>query len=583
MSRYMVSSAEHGLFVAPERGASDLVGINPGLVVAVRAGSAGGRALSSGYLVAERLVLTAGAACEVRNAHQPDISILVSGAPGEFSCRVAWTEPGVASDRGAVLLEVVDPQWPQMPVPTSRWGRFTGRGGWLGCHIGTSLPSAGRLGPDVAEALTGRVGPYGSGMTNELTVEIDDWNDDEHAHGRLGAGLPELVGAAVVHNGLIVGVVRAGEDDGGQRPLPAIPAARFVSDALFARNIWVATRQMPRAESLELSGWLRPWPVPRPRTPSDLLRPELGVAACTGRDAELDELAEWCRSPAPFAARAIIGGPGTGKTRLGREIAARMYQDGWIAGFVGRESLRPGLDRLVSASRPALLIVDDAETRTDGRLLISLAMARRRASPIRCIVLTRSRTLWRNSIQESPPEIAAALTGRPLLLADPPDRAARQADLLASTARDLASGLQWLPDYASVDWSRRESVATHSQILPTLGLNATHQAILAALLEDDPAVDAAEVLLTHEERRWAWVAHECDVSVSAIRAAERGQSKCRPLVRARTPRAGNGAGTAAGRRLARRGSLVPRCRSGWLGTFPPRKARRGAYSPHYGS
>jgi len=505
------------------------VGVNPQLMVAVRAGTTAVTTLGWGYLVADRLVLTAASACGVSSDHRPDVVIALSSAPGEFSCRVAWTEPGVPPGSGAALLEVVDPKWPQWPVPTSRWGGFTGRGGSLTCHIAAMPPLASHSWPDVADALTGRIGPFGSGLADDLMVEISGPNDDGRPRARPagggsgggGGGPADQVGAAVIHNGLIVGVVRAGGEEAGQRFLPVMPATRFVRDAAFGREIWAATRQIPRAESLELSGWLRPWPVGRPRTPADLLRPELGVVAFTGRGTDLDELAEWCRLPALFAARAVVGGPGAGKTRLGREIAARMNQDGWVAGFVGHANLRAGIDRLVSTSRPALLIVDDAEARTDVALLMGHIMARRHGPPVRCLLLIRDFVRWRNMLQESSPEIAAACTGRPLSLADLSASTAWRTQMAGSAARDLASGLQELPDYASTSWAVREAVAARSESLPNSGLDAAHQAILATLLEDDPEAGgrSAEVLLAHEERRWAWVAHECEVPVWDIRTA----------------------------------------------------------------
>src|SRR5262249_20976267 len=80
------------------------------------------------------------------------------------------------------------------------------------------------------------------------------------------------------------------------------------------------------------------------------------------RERAIGAMVQWCRS-GDRPLWLVEGGAGVGKTRLAGEVADRMVAERWPAGWA-----RPGLGAYaVSAAvrngRPALVLVDDAETR----------------------------------------------------------------------------------------------------------------------------------------------------------------------------------------------------------------------------
>ncbi len=121
----------------------------------------------------------------------------------------------------------------------------------------------------------------------------------------------------------------------------------------------------------------RPLP-PDPRTArSDLLQAKYGVvpfADFTGMAAELEA---WCTGfPRATAGRLIHGPGGLGKTRLLIQVAAKLRDQGWMAGFLDRPDEQDdatlkqrwqALEQLIDHGDDAglLLVIDYAEARQD--------------------------------------------------------------------------------------------------------------------------------------------------------------------------------------------------------------------------
>ncbi|MCL5044260.1 MAG: hypothetical protein M1336_03135, partial [Deltaproteobacteria bacterium] len=105
-------------------------------------------------------------------------------------------------------------------------------------------------------------------------------------------------------------------------------------------------------------------PARRPNKYLDLLNPFNRAIPMVGRDRELQSLEAWRDGEAAISARCLIGGAGSGKTRLALELCAAAERLGWFAGFVDHGEL----DRFhghqnLSAwdwPKPTLIVVDYA-------------------------------------------------------------------------------------------------------------------------------------------------------------------------------------------------------------------------------
>ncbi|WP_158839616.1 P-loop NTPase fold protein [Saccharothrix deserti] len=88
-----------------------------------------------------------------------------------------------------------------------------------------------------------------------------------------------------------------------------------------------------------------------------------------GRTEELRALVDWCESAESRSGALVVGAPGTGKTRLARELCSRMAADGWNAGFSTDPKMLPS-----SAAR-TLVVIDYAEIAAVDRVGEALGTA----------------------------------------------------------------------------------------------------------------------------------------------------------------------------------------------------------------
>jgi tetratricopeptide (TPR) repeat protein len=105
-----------------------------------------------------------------------------------------------------------------------------------------------------------------------------------------------------------------------------------------------------------------------PREYLDLLNPINRAIPMVGREAEMRGLEDWLGSGVPISARCLIGGAGSGKTRLALELCTRADHDDWFAGFVDHGELVRFHDQQDLASwgwpKATLIVVDYAAAKT---------------------------------------------------------------------------------------------------------------------------------------------------------------------------------------------------------------------------
>jgi len=145
-------------------------------------------------------------------------------------------------------------------------------------------------------------------------------------------------------------------------------------------------------------------PEPRPPrpNPASVLRAEHQVVPFHGRDRELAELYEWCTSGAPAAARLYTGAGGMGKTRLALEIARHLRDEGWQAGLLAAgdhddtrdEDAEAPWNKLVRSGRPALIVMDYAESRRPFLVSLLRKMKDHAGRPVRLLLLARGARDW---------------------------------------------------------------------------------------------------------------------------------------------------------------------------------------------
>jgi DNA-binding CsgD family transcriptional regulator/tetratricopeptide (TPR) repeat protein len=195
---------------------------------------------------------------------------------------------------------------------------------------------------------------------------------------------------------------------GGSLPDPARRGARGIVDQ---SRTWRSTAQ-GRTELARLL--VEPPPVRSDcEGPSALLRPELEVVAFSGREAELSQLEAWCAEPGGFGMRLVTGPAGYGKSRLARQLCARLTTRGWLAGPLDRTELdEVTLRQLHATSVSTLLVVDHAETRT-GELasLVNGLAGRQRAGTVGLLLLAHAAGDWWEELRSQVGTLGSVLDG----------------------------------------------------------------------------------------------------------------------------------------------------------------------------
>jgi tetratricopeptide (TPR) repeat protein len=133
------------------------------------------------------------------------------------------------------------------------------------------------------------------------------------------------------------------------------------------------------------------------RTAAGLLRAEYRCIPFVGRDEELAALTAWCLNAEAVPVCMLLGPGGVGKSRLAAELLRRVEGD-WAGHHVGPGQERDALMIARAATAgPVVLILDYAETRTDGleALLRDVAaLSEQERANCRVLLIARARGEW---------------------------------------------------------------------------------------------------------------------------------------------------------------------------------------------
>lgn len=477
------------------------------------------RAFGTGYLIAPRLVLTAGH--EVGEAAgMVEVSRPGHRSPG-FTGLVRWWQAGELVD--AALIEVVDRGWKPPPSWTAtraaqRFGELvtTGAGQRVTAR---GFPRLQREpGGRFDEQVDGRVSPGTGMLPGRYEVISDDPlpapADDDRSQ---WAGMS---GAALFSGTLLVGVIRS---DRGARHGARLAATR-IRDVLSipeaAGLVGAHSGGVPVVEPVELAGVLDPALVARDlRSPAMLLRADAEAVGFHGRSREQDLLLGWVLSERGDTPVRVLTGPGgQGKTRLARWLIAAARKHGCSAGMLvaglsdGQGGGSADLKVFGQASGPVLVVVDYAESRPLAvRRLIEVSRDNDRR--VRLLLLARATGPWKTELQGSSGAVHEVLVSAPEIELGPLDvSASERAVAFAGAVRDLATFLGQVQGHDGIDWP---TIAT--EVSQPGGLSAdqyrsaltVQMTALARLLQAGPGKVTAgpgepveAVLLRHEQRYW---------------------------------------------------------------------------------
>ncbi len=487
----------------------------------------------SGYAVGGRLVLTS--AHVVAGGHERAavavgrrVEVFHPGADRALGAVVVWCGTAGGRDDAALVLADEGPGW-NAPVAPVRWGRMVTDRPGAECQT-WGLPDLAQHRGRAVEALQVRgVLDPGSGFVgNQYVLDLVGQPPQWSAPGTSPWG--GLSGAAVFCDRLLVGVVSADRAHFGHARLNAVPAYVLRHDPAFRAALADHGSGPAVLEPVELQHLADPAAAPvgrdgAVRSPAALLHAARQTVPFQGREQLLDELTRWC-ARAGFGAWLLHGPGGQGKTRLAHQLASVLAGEQWAVLWPRPDAAADQLRQLRDVSKPLLVVLDYAETRT-GQLaaLVEAAAEHPGTTPFKLLLLARTDGDWwrrattASSLAEDYLDDAPA---RPLApLEDDPDsrpaayRAATQA--LAAALAHVQGLPDRLPDH---DWP---GAANRLPVPARLGQDAygnaltLHMTALADLLDTaapgparsgsgatpgGAAEGVEDRLLGHERRYW---------------------------------------------------------------------------------
>ncbi|MEO1064376.1 MAG: tetratricopeptide repeat protein [Actinomycetota bacterium] len=228
--------------------------------------------------------------------------------------------------------------------------------------------------------------------------------------------------------------------------------------------------------------------------PSQLLLASFGVVPLIGRDGLVEELTAWANSGPRVRVRVVEGGAGSGKTRLGLEVAQRLARTGWVTGTLDARASVEQIEGLVAQPAARLVVIDYAEDRPERvEGLLTRATACALSDPLRVLLLQRRPGTGRGVLTEA------------LLGADEPP-VTLGADALSSSDRErlfAAAGAAFAAELEAEEPSATPDLtgpmfATPLAVLMSAYLNVSdHTSIDATSLEE-----LLGQVLKHEQNHW---------------------------------------------------------------------------------
>jgi trypsin-like peptidase len=274
------------------------------------------------------------------------------------------------------------------------------------------------------QGVTGRINSVDN-ASRIYSLQIDHQPPEHMRAG--GSPWKGMSGAAVFCGELLIGVVARPPSGWSHGRLEAVPARLLLEDRGFCDIVEAAGGIRPRLEAADLDGLFDGTPQPVAAA-SYLLSPRSEAVDFVGLDAEIGALSDWCGASQAVDVAVVQGEGGSGKTRLGVELIRRLSERRaeaecdpsgpdvpWTAGFLSDAPVQhpAPYGMLRHLTRPALIVVDDAEARLAQVEELLEALAAHQAPParrIRVLLTARSTRGWWEQFKGRHPGLTTGAT-----------------------------------------------------------------------------------------------------------------------------------------------------------------------------
>ncbi|WP_147304375.1 tetratricopeptide repeat-containing serine protease family protein [Streptomyces sp. M7] len=483
---------------------------------------AGGQ--GSGYVISDHLMLTS---AHVVPALGGSVKFFQPGRPVRYAARVVWRgTPGGRDD--AALLLIDDPAWQPLKSSAVRWGRLvTSRPGAVCQAVG--VPNMVQR-PDRPVELwqaTGTINPVSGRVDNRHVVTLGE-HPPQSTDGSPWGGLS---GAAVFCGDLLTGVIAADLAGLAHAGLHAVPLYVLFHDQTFRGTLTLHAPETDTGmEPVEWQGLadhtdtLNATSSRTVSSPAALLRARRAVVPFRGREELLTQLHAWA-SPPGFGAWLIHGPGGQGKTRLAHHFATLLTrQKPWAVLWLRADAADGSLNVVATATAPALIVVDYAETRTSQLTDLCQALARHgigtgAGTAVKVLLLARTAGDWWQTLQDKTPAAEELLDGTPVThLGALESKSGNRLDGYREAADSFAGHLPFVQGWHHHDWPALAHQLTENISAAAInreGMSTAltlHMTALADLLDTAqpphttaspaPATGVEDRLLRHERRYW---------------------------------------------------------------------------------
>lgn len=339
----------------------------------------------SGYVVANRLILTA------RHVIEPggDVFVRTLASGHRLPCQAVWA----GRETDAALLEIIGSLPAELRgMEPAELGRLIGLSRPVACTaVGFPWSQERPDGKRDTEQIRGEINLGTALLDGRYQVSVSGGIPKRPAESSAWAGMS---GAAVIADGFVVGVVAEDTPNFAGGRLTAEPILKMIREEGFGAAWLSATGREPDVEPVELA----PLTVRRPTTPkvgspASLLRADSETVRFRGRTHEMQQLLAWAAGSG-FGLRLLVGPGGQGKSRLGRELARHLRDQGWVLAWLREHVDESQYERLIGNQERTLLIVDYAETRPHQVKRLILEARKHQGQALRVLLIARSAGEW---------------------------------------------------------------------------------------------------------------------------------------------------------------------------------------------
>ncbi|MFI5591185.1 tetratricopeptide repeat protein [Amycolatopsis sp. NPDC051758] len=470
----------------------------------------------SGYEVAPGLVLTS---AHVVGEVGASVSVFHPGRPGEFTGKVLWCgTPGGEDD--AALVAVEDHAWEPVPGHVG-WGRSVTHRAGLACESWgvPNLVQRPDRPIDVVQA-SGTLNPGDRIVGRRYVARLDGFPPEGDSP------WGGMSGAALLSEGLVVGVIATEPAGRGHAVLEAVPVSLLLRDPGFAAHTGSVA---VRCEAVELRGLADAQAkVPGGRvvpSPAGLLPARRAVVPFHGRAGLLTELTGWAREPG-LGVWLLHGRGGQGKTRLAHHFGGQLAREGWATVWLDPRAGAAELAVLAEVRVPLLVVLDYAEGRTSQLAeVVDLLTQRTGAAPVKLLLLARTAGAWWTDTLPAAGDAVQDMAGTARVAALPvlDDTSQDRRDSYRAAVHAFAAALTRVPGYENEPWAA-VAARVNERAAPEVGgqtVLAVQMTALADLLDATTTAQSStgdspeDRLLQHERRHWAAGAGDLGLSPSA--------------------------------------------------------------------